>query len=368
MKCLFVDTNIWIRVVSQGKPGCEIAHLEDLRELIDQAAIVLLLPEVVQLELNRQWRSFTENVVVQIGKLEKELEAPLRKSFWSEIEDVQRSLQEFLSEQKTSKLESVTNRYEKVQNLLSLPNVKILEFTPEIHFRARKRLIAGKMPRLEQRSHSDACILESLAVFFSQLNKNDHELCFCSENVADFGLESKDRHIIHPLHKDDLPSATEYCLSLEKAVACLRSGHSVVAPSLEDFEAALQQKREDDVDAEIEISGIAKSGEFCAEANCFAPRFVISRYCLLHFNMRVERLSPERREIFETGLTDLLNKLSYREREIFKLRYGLNDGYVYSRAECGRLFKVTRQRIGQIEADTVNKLRLLSGTRIDDLL
>ena len=53
----------------------------------------------------------------------------------------------------------------------------------------------------------------------------------------------------------------------------------------------------------------------------------------------------------------VLKTLTYREREIIKLRYGLGDGYTYTLEEVGRIFKVTRERIRQIEARAVRKLR-----------
>ncbi|MEX0978472.1 MAG: sigma-70 family RNA polymerase sigma factor, partial [Pirellulales bacterium] len=46
----------------------------------------------------------------------------------------------------------------------------------------------------------------------------------------------------------------------------------------------------------------------------------------------------------------LLKTLTYREREIIRLRYGLGDGYTYTLEEVGRIFKVTRERVRQIEA------------------
>ena len=53
----------------------------------------------------------------------------------------------------------------------------------------------------------------------------------------------------------------------------------------------------------------------------------------------------------------LLNTLTYREREIIRLRYGLDDGYSYTLEEVGRIFKVTRERVRQIEAKAVRKLQ-----------
>jgi RNA polymerase primary sigma factor len=53
----------------------------------------------------------------------------------------------------------------------------------------------------------------------------------------------------------------------------------------------------------------------------------------------------------------LLKTLTYREREIIRLRYGLRDGYTYTLEEVGRIFKVTRERVRQIEAKAVRKLQ-----------
>jgi len=56
-------------------------------------------------------------------------------------------------------------------------------------------------------------------------------------------------------------------------------------------------------------------------------------------------------------IDELLKTLTYREREIIRLRYGLDDGYSYTLEEVGRIFKVTRERVRQIEAKAVRKLQ-----------
>jgi RNA polymerase primary sigma factor len=56
-------------------------------------------------------------------------------------------------------------------------------------------------------------------------------------------------------------------------------------------------------------------------------------------------------------INDVLKSLTYREREIIKLRYGLGDGYSYTLEETGRIFRVTRERIRQIEAKALAKLQ-----------
>lgn len=62
-------------------------------------------------------------------------------------------------------------------------------------------------------------------------------------------------------------------------------------------------------------------------------------------------------EMLRTRIAKVLRTLSYREREIIKLRYGLGDGYSYTLEEVGHIFKVTRERIRQIEAKAVRKLQ-----------
>ena len=61
--------------------------------------------------------------------------------------------------------------------------------------------------------------------------------------------------------------------------------------------------------------------------------------------------------ILRNKIDELLKTLTYREREIIRLRYGLVDGYSYTLEECGRIFKVTRERVRQIEAKAVAKLQ-----------
>jgi RNA polymerase primary sigma factor len=61
--------------------------------------------------------------------------------------------------------------------------------------------------------------------------------------------------------------------------------------------------------------------------------------------------------ILRQKIEALLKTLTYREREIIRLRYGLGDGYTYTLEEVGRIFKVTRERVRQIEAKAVRKLQ-----------
>ncbi len=59
------------------------------------------------------------------------------------------------------------------------------------------------------------------------------------------------------------------------------------------------------------------------------------------------------------ALKGVLGELSYRERRILELRYGLGDDHSMTLDEVGRIFKVTRERIRQHEAVALNKLSAL---------
>ncbi len=62
-------------------------------------------------------------------------------------------------------------------------------------------------------------------------------------------------------------------------------------------------------------------------------------------------------EMLRVRIHDVLKTLTYREREILKLRYGIGDGYTYTLEEVGRIFKVTRERVRQVESKAIRKLQ-----------
>jgi RNA polymerase primary sigma factor len=62
-------------------------------------------------------------------------------------------------------------------------------------------------------------------------------------------------------------------------------------------------------------------------------------------------------EMLRERMEQVLKSLTYREREIIKLRYGIGDGYTYTLEEVGKIFKVTRERVRQVEAKAIRKLQ-----------
>jgi len=66
-------------------------------------------------------------------------------------------------------------------------------------------------------------------------------------------------------------------------------------------------------------------------------------------------------------IEDMLDTLTEREREVLHFRFGLEDGHSYTLEEVGKKFNVTRERIRQIEAKALRKLRQPS-KRLKDFL
>ncbi|HEX6820250.1 MAG TPA: sigma factor-like helix-turn-helix DNA-binding protein, partial [Ktedonobacterales bacterium] len=60
---------------------------------------------------------------------------------------------------------------------------------------------------------------------------------------------------------------------------------------------------------------------------------------------------------------EVLDTLTRREQDVLRLRYGLDDGRSRTLEEVGREFRVTRERIRQIEAKALRKLRHPSRSR-----
>jgi len=82
-----------------------------------------------------------------------------------------------------------------------------------------------------------------------------------------------------------------------------------------------------------------------------------------HFGDFIEDKAAEKpdemtaRSLLKEKIGDVLETLTEREQEVLTLRYGLEDGYTRTLEEVGRKFNVTRERIRQIEAKALRKMR-----------
>ncbi|OGN04092.1 MAG: RNA polymerase sigma factor RpoD [Candidatus Yanofskybacteria bacterium RIFCSPLOWO2_01_FULL_44_22] len=63
------------------------------------------------------------------------------------------------------------------------------------------------------------------------------------------------------------------------------------------------------------------------------------------------------RKILKTHLQEIINDLTPREQKILDMRFGLTDGVTHTLEEVGKVFSVTRERIRQIEAKALEKIR-----------
>ncbi|HEY1375384.1 MAG TPA: PIN domain-containing protein [Gemmataceae bacterium] len=345
---IFVDTNIWVRVISQGRPGCELVHFVALRNLVEQGKAILILPEIVELELEKCWRAFTDDLTKGIGQMEKQIGEVLKQKSWSEIEDVKGSIAAFLQGTREQKRGAAQRHFDGIQEFFQSKQIVRVPLTPDLLFRSRKRLIAGRMPEAENKASNDACIIESLTEFFRGRSEADAQLYFCTDNQTDFGLETSEGLVLHPLVKDGLPP-TKYTTTLRELVAFYRSNQPVAEPPNAEIQEALERR--------LIESGPPLEYTECAEDGCDRPLWAIGPFCHGHFREHLSALPADDRKRFVETLNRVLKTLTYREREVFRLRTGFGDGYVYTQEECGRIFKRSTSTIRRVEQRAFRKLR-----------
>ncbi len=199
----FVDTNIFVRIASQGRPGCELTHFESLKTLVQSRAVTLLVPEVLLLEVEKKFRTIPAT------------SKKLLKQRWAEAAS-------------------------EILELLNSPHVEKIPFTQEVWLSAKKRLIAGRMPDPKKTSDQDAALIESLAWYLGKIEKPLFH--FCSENSRDFAVEckSKDKQRIfalHPLLADGLPP-TRYSVDLADLLSFAQGYEKLPIPTTADIERA----------------------------------------------------------------------------------------------------------------------------------
>ena len=97
-----------------------------------------------------------------------------------------------------------------------------------------------------------------------------------------------------------------------------------------------------------------------------APSGAFSRRCLTRCSaddtsqlsdfIEADQESPEEhveKSMLRDDLENVINSLSPRERDVVRMRYGLDDGRIKTLEEIGQIFSVTRERVRQIEAKAI---------------
>jgi len=241
----FLDTNICIRIMSQGKPGCELNHFHSLKTLVEGNVFRLLVPEIVLLELEKEHRVNTKEYDNEFGKLKKGLSLA---TSWSEMEDVKEYLQTIIQNKKEDKIKDSKKHYFEILEFLESKDVEFIPFTVDILLRGKRRLMAGRMPKHGNNSDQDAFIIESLISYFEKCNDEKKQLMFCSENHKHFALECKSRQKdrifnLHPIIQSDFPQSL-YTIDLERMLDFTKGYESLPEPSNSKITKARQKLEE----------------------------------------------------------------------------------------------------------------------------
>ena len=137
---------------------------------------------------------------------------------------------------------------------------------------------------------------------------------------------------------------------------------------LRDARAELWQRDriEPSLEQAAQHAGVSQEKAELAERTCLWPVSLDEPVGDQHDMNLAELLSEENdpadnpaldRHWLRDRLESALDHLSYREREVIRLRYGLADGCAYTMEMIGRIFSVSRERIRQIEYDALTKAR-----------
>jgi hypothetical protein len=211
---LLIDTNIYVRVLSQGKPGCEVEAWNELISLVQNKKVTLLYPEVVNLELHKQWRTLPLAIEKNIIKLRASLEKHLHGEIaYSEIKDLGKSLLENLDTKSKEKLDSLIDHYTLLTETLNSDLVTGIPLSLDILLEGKKRSIRGGLADPDRKSDGDSLIVESLVSFFRDNPCASSYLLICTENISDFGLRLNESGpdeksvVLHPAIASDLPTA-----------------------------------------------------------------------------------------------------------------------------------------------------------------
>lgn len=241
-----IDTNVLVRLITQGMPGCEIEHWEKLKEFVRSGRVTLLHPEVVQLELQKKWRQVPAKIGSETKELGQKMLAELRvNEMWTEVRDLRRTVEECLATYAKRKEVESKSRYDEIVEFLRQEPVRQLRIDQDILLRTQRRALSGGLANPDRKSEADCMLIEQLAAHFDFNGSGESTLLLCSANTTDFAVEVKKKQFaIHPEISDALPK-TSLFLDLKTLVKFIDEQREVeVVPADEVAKAA----REEDVE------------------------------------------------------------------------------------------------------------------------
>ncbi len=254
MTYAFVDTNIFIRIATQGRPGCEPNHFNDLQTLVTGDEFQLILPEVVSLEVEKGLGTLPKLVESACDKL-SEAVSKATQDTWSEIDSLKVDVLSRINKLKQSRIKQCLEMSTQIKTFLKSNVIMNIPLTPEILVAAKRRLIVGKMPNSRKSSDQDALIIESLVSYFRTGSRDSvNGLLFCTENTSDFAIEVKGsglerRFVLDPKIQADLPS-TRFSTDLASMLTVVRGFEDLPAPSGAEIEHAKNMRDLHDIDDE----------------------------------------------------------------------------------------------------------------------
>jgi predicted nucleic acid-binding protein len=190
---IFIDTNIFIQLCAQEKDGDKLADLKEIKQLIENKQILLLMPEIVELELRAQIIEKFDAIKKQIGEIKEfsnhsPLDAKIKKDLISQIDKV--------VEERLNNSGIVQENIELILNSSQTTKIKINPF----HIcNSYKKFVSNIKPyRRDQKGEiqPDCMIIEALKEFLN--DKIEYQLYFCSQNNNDFSIIENGKRKIHP--------------------------------------------------------------------------------------------------------------------------------------------------------------------------
>ena len=258
------------------------------------------------------------------------------------------------------------NNITEIQTLLMLPTAEIEKARNNIHSiyneykSARKRFSEGnlrlvvsiaKKYRKRGMAFQDL-IQEGNTGLMRAIDKYDYRMGFKFSTYATWwikqaiirSIDDKARTIRIPVHMTDVVNKTNHVL---KTAQRDRERDSQLASIAKDAKIPISEVHRVFRIASHPVSlenPIGEAGETMLEDFIYDKKTESPVY-MAHQSLLKEQLQK------------VLDTLSYREREVIKLRFGVDDGYSHTLEEVGKRFNITRERIRQIETAAIRKLQ-----------